>query len=183
MELFNVKEAIDEAVIKSRKLKEGIIRGYWNKITDKLSTKSTPLWIKDETLYVTVEDSIYLHHMSMNKEKYLKNINILLKGNYIKEIIFKVSKVKNIEYQKEYIENSEKIKKEFKSELKDLSLEEKIEVLKKKSLEREKDLSLRGFKKCKSCGVMFLGEDNLCKLCSLKKKSLDKVLEDKNDNK
>lgn len=182
MGLFSVKEAIDEAVIKSRKLKEGIIRGYWFEIVGKLSNKSEPLCIKKDILYIMVEDSVYLHHMSMKKEEYLKKINFLLSNDYIKDIVFKVSKIKKSNYEKI---KKEKIKKKvsFESELKELTLEEKIEVLKIKSLEREEELRKKGFKKCSKCGTMFLGEDDLCKPCSLKKKSLDKVLEDKDDNK
>jgi hypothetical protein len=61
-------------------------------------------------------------------------------------------------------------------------LEEKINILKKKSQEREKALKLKGYKKCNICGMMFLGEGSNCKPCSLKNIA-DKVLEDEDDNK
>ena len=59
MDIMNVSEAVEEAIVKSRKLKEGIIRGHWRDIVGKLSRKSEPLWIKEGILYVLVEDSIY----------------------------------------------------------------------------------------------------------------------------
>ena len=183
MDIMNVSEAVEEAIIKSRKLKEGIIRGRWRDIVEKLSKKSEPLWIKEGILYVLVEDSIYLHHMSMNKNKYLKRILEILKKDYVKDIRFKVSKVQNCDYV-DFIEKNpnEDKKEEFISELKDLSLEEKIDILKKKAKEREDALKLKGYKKCDICGMMFFGEGDSCKPCSLKNIA-DKILEDKDDNK
>ena len=183
MDIMNVSEAVEEAIIKSRKLKEGIIRGHWRDIVEKLSKKSEPLWIKEGILYVLVEDSIYLHHMSMNKNKYLKRILEILKKDYVKDIRFKVSKVQNCDYI-DFIEKNpnEDKKEEFISELKDLSLEEKIDILKKKAKEREDALKLKGYKKCDICGMMFFGEGDSCKPCSLKNIA-DKILEDEDDNK
>ena len=183
MDIMNVSEAIEEAIIKSRKLKEGIIRGHWRDIVEKLSEKSEPLWIKDGTLYVLVEDSMYLHHMSMNKNKYLKRVCDILKKEYVKDIRFKISKIQNLDYSN-YMSTEIKDKKneEFTSELKNLTLDEKIDVLKRKAKEREQVLISKGYKKCDICGMMFLGEEKVCKPCSLKD-IVDKLLEDKDDNK
>lgn len=183
MDIMNVSEAVEEAIVKSRKLKEGIIRGHWRDIVGKLSKKSEPLWIKEGILYVLVEDSIYLHHMSMNKNKYLKKVQEILKKEYVKDIRFKVSKVQSCKYMEFMDEKiSEEKKEHFISELKDLTLEEKIEVLKKRAKEREDALKLKGYKKCDICGMMFFGEGFVCKPCSLKNIA-DKILEDKDDNK
>ncbi|MGL4971264.1 MAG: DciA family protein [Cetobacterium sp.] len=183
MDVMNVSEAVEEAIIKSRKLKEGIIRGHWRDIVDKLSEKSEPLWIKESVLYVLVEDSMYLHHMSMNKNKYLNKVQDILKKDYVKDIRFKISKIQNLDYS-EYMDKhvEEKKNEEFISELKDLTLEEKIDVLRKKAKEREQVLISKGYKKCDICGMMFLGEEDTCKPCSLKD-VVDKLLEDKDDNK
>nr|WP_307774585.1 DUF721 domain-containing protein [uncultured Cetobacterium sp.] len=178
--LMNVSEAIEEAVIKSRKLKEGIIRGRWQEIVGKLANKSNPLWIKEFTLYVVVEDTMYLHHMTINKENYLSKIEKLLKDRYIQDIRFKVSRVNNFE-QNFQIEKEEIKKEDFVSQLANLTLDEKIEILKKKSKDREQALLKSGFKKCIDCGSMFLGEEDLCRPCSLKKESRE-ILEDKNDS-
>ncbi|MGL4988688.1 MAG: DUF721 domain-containing protein [Cetobacterium sp.] len=183
MGILNVSEAVEEAIGKSSKLKEGIIRGNWEKIVDKLYSKSEPLWIKEGTLYVSVEDSIYLHHMSMSKNSYLKKILKILKTEYVKDIRFRVSKVQAYNYSVDVpIEIVQKKSEIFISELKELTLEQKIDVLRKKAKAREQALELKGYKKCGICGIMFLGEAKTCKLCSLKDIK-DKVLEDKNDNK
>jgi HD superfamily phosphohydrolase len=179
---MNVSEAVEEAIVKSKKLKEGIIRGYWKNIVEKLSDKSEPLWIKEGVLHVVVEDTMYLHHMSMNKNKYLRKVREVLKADYVKDIRFSISKVQNLKHLdfKDVKVKNEKNEK-FISELKELSLEEKIYILKRKAREREQALELKGYKKCGICGMMFLGEAEACKLCSLKDVK-DKVLEDKNDN-
>lgn len=183
MGIMNVSEAVEEAIVKSKKLKEGIIRGHWENIVEKLSEKSKPLWIKEGVLHVVVEDTMYLHHMSMNKNKYLKRVQETLKVDYVKDIRFNVSKIQSSDYSDFRYEKIVKEKKEkFISELKELSLEEKIYILKRKAREREQALELKGYKKCDICGMMFLGEAEACKLCSLKDVK-DKVLEDKNDNK
>ncbi|MGL5089053.1 MAG: DUF721 domain-containing protein [Cetobacterium sp.] len=183
MGIMNVSEAVESAILKSKKLKEGIIRGHWKNIVEKLSEKSEPLWIKEGILYVVVEDTIYLHHMSMNKNKYLKKVQETLKVDYVKDIRFKVSKVQKCDYSEfKYEKIVIEKKEEFISELKELSLEEKIYILKRKAKEREQALELKGYKKCGICGMMFLGEAEACKLCSLKDVK-DKVLEDKDDNK
>lgn len=181
MKVMSVSEAIEEAIKKSRKLKEGVIRGNWERITKRLSIKSEPLWIKDGVLYVLVEDSIYLHQMSINKDMYIKKIAEVLNTDFVKDIRFKISKISKKEEKKHIFEEKKEEKVEFISEIKNLSLEEKIEILKKESKEREKSLKDKGYKSCMICGTMFLGEEKICKICSLKK-NMDKVLEAKNDN-
>lgn len=183
MDIMNVSEAVEEAIVKSRKLKEGIVRGHWRDIVGKLSKKSEPFWIKEGILYVLVEDSIYLHHMSMNKNKYLKKVQEILKKDYVKDIRFKISKVQSCNYVECIDKKTDEEKKEsFISEIKDLTLEKKIEVLKKRAKEREEALRLKGYKKCDICGMMFFGEGDTCKPCSLKNVA-DKILEDRDDNK
>lgn len=178
MELMSVSDAIEEAVIKSRRLKEGIIKGCWREIVGKLSSESKPKTLKDGVLLVVVSDSIYLHHMSMNKNKYLKTINEILKNDYVEDIRFKISKIEKFEY---YVEKNEKNEpqEEFISEISKLSIEEKIEFLKKKSLKREEEMLKQGFKKCKRCGALYKGEGNYCMPCKL----INRRLEDRDDTK
>ncbi len=180
MELFSVKKAIENAFIKSKKLKVGFLKAYWDKVADRVSSRTTPLYIKEEVLYVAVEDSIYLHHMSMNKSRYLSKISELLKSDEIKDIRFKVGKVDLIEWKRDDEEESGEIGRETESELINLSLEEKIDVLRKKSLIREKKLFDKGYKKCSRCGNMFLGTKQRCDVCSIKR---EKDWEEKDDNK
>lgn len=178
MKLLSVSDAVEEAVIKSRRLREGIIRGYWNEIVGKLSSQSKPLGIKNGELLVVVTDSIYLHYLLLKKDLYIKKVNEILKEHYVDDIRFKISKVEKYNFTTEKIEKKER--NSFISMIKELSLDEKIEYLKNQAIKREKEMEKKGFKKCKRCGSMFLGENDLCMPCLIRKA---KRLEENNDTK
>lgn len=174
-EISSVKEMIETAVVKSRKLKEGIVVARWEEIVGKVAKKSNPVGIKDETLYVYVEDSVFLHHMSMNKNKYLEKIEEILKDSYVKDIKFKVGKVNDplkYDYREVYINNNRNIEENISEESfmknEELSIEEIVDHLKKMALKREEYLIKKGYKKCKSCGAIFEGEKDYCFPCSNK---------------
>lgn len=170
----SIKTVIEDAVVKSRKLKEGIIKGRWREITGNLSTKSQPLYIKDNTLFVLVENSAFLYHMNMNKNKYLEKISEILKDSYITEIRYKVSKInENIQNSMNdmYINSNKKTENDnFVTKRKEINSEsdikEALKTLKTLSEERQKFLLKHGFKKCKKCGTLFQGDGEICSLCS-----------------
>ena len=97
MELFSVSKEIKEAFSKSRRLREGLLKACWHKVVGRLAQKTVPLCIKDEVLFVGVEDSLYLHHMSMNKNKYILKVQEILKNNEIKDMRFKISEIKIVD--------------------------------------------------------------------------------------
>lgn len=182
MSLVNVKEALEEAITKSNRLREGLIRGYWKEIVGKLYLKSSPLGIKEEVLFVVVEDSLYLHNMLMKKNIYIEKINEILGKKYIRDIKYRISKVHKLDYSESFTKNTENKEIKNKSKIINLSIDEKIEYLKEKAKEREDSLLKRGFKKCRECGAIFFGESEVCMPCSLK--NIPKiVLEEKDDNK
>lgn len=170
----SIKNVIEDAVVKSRKLKEGIIKGRWREISGNLSTKSQPLFIKDNTLFVLVENSAFLYHMNMNKNKYLEKIAEILKDGYITEIRYKVSKInENMQNSIDdmYINSNKETKKDnFVTNKTIIETEEDIKNVMKRlkslSEERQKFLLKQGFKKCKRCGALFQGEGEYCSLCT-----------------
>lgn len=175
--ITSIKVAIEEAVIKSRKLKEGIIKGRWREVVGDLNKKSQPLFIRDETLYVLVENSIFLHHMNMNKNKYMEKIEDILKDRYVKDIKFKISSIENniqISADDMYI-NSNKEDEAVESsgdKIKIDSLDDieaSIQRLKSMSKKRETFLLKKGCKRCKKCGMIFEMDRDLCVFCSKKK--------------
>lgn len=178
MNLMSVSNAIEEAVIKSRRLREGIIKGCWREIVGKVASESKPKTLKDSVLLVVVSDSMYLHHMSMNKNKYLRLINEILKDDYVKDIRFKISKIEKFDYCVRDNKKAEK-KEKFISKISKFSIEEKVEFLKKESLKREEKMLKQGFKKCRRCGTLYKGEGNYCTPCKLAKMRL----EDRDDTK
>ena len=91
--IVSLKSMIENAVAKSSLLRISLVKGAWESITEELAPKSEPLGIKNEILYTAVENSVYLHAMEMKKRIYLERIKRLLKGEYIKDIKYRVRKI------------------------------------------------------------------------------------------
>lgn len=178
--LISVKEIIGEAVVKSRKLKEAIIRARWREITGDIFLKSMPLYIKGETLHVLVDSSVILQHMNMNKKNYLEKIDKILKARYIKDIVFKVGNIPLAEYfnSQEGEETSEREVElspdEYRAAeksiegIEDREIREKLLSLKIEALKREKFLLKNGYRYCSECGTLNKNPGNLCTVCQNK---------------
>lgn len=172
----NIGKMIEKAVEKSRKLKEGILKAQWKKITGKLSEKSQVLYMKEETLYIAVENSSVLHFMEMNKNEYIKKINEILNREIINNVSFLISQIKEDEiYDNVYIDNNN-LSEEVDFEDKCLGINfgemdtfQMIEHLKKSAEKKEERLINAGYKKCPECGVYFIGKEIFCKICRDKK--------------
>lgn len=180
MELANIKRMIDSAVEKSRRLKEGILKARWQEIVGKLFFKSSVLYIKEDILYIAVENSAVLHYMELNKKKYIKNINEILKSEIIKNISFFISRIQiDKELYNMYMDDnnlSDDVYFEDEDiDFKHMDISQKIEHLRKSAERRERYLIEKGYKKCKKCGALFLGDEELCKVCRLKKRADDEM--------
>ena len=180
MELANIKIMIDSAVEKSRRLKEGILKARWQEITEKLFSKSSVLYIKEGTLYIAVENSAVLHYMELNKKKYIKKINEILKNEIIENISFFISRIQVDKELYDMYMDDNNLSEEgyFEDEdidFKHMDISQKIEHLKKAAERREKYLIEKGYRKCRECGALFLGDGELCKVCRLKKKADDEM--------
>ena len=180
MELANVGMMIDSAIGKSRKLKEGILKARWQEISGKLFEKSSILYIKEKTLYIAVENSAILHFMQMKKGEYIKKVNSIFKEKVIEDLSFFVSRiVVDRELYDMYMDNNNLSEDGYFEDedidFKHLNIQEKIEHLKKSAERRERYLIEKGYKKCKECGALFVGEEELCKICRLKVKADDEM--------
>lgn len=169
MTMMRVADEINNAIIKNRRLRVAIVKGYWDKIVGKVFQKSEPLYEKDKVLFVMVEDTMYAHHMVMNKKFYIENINKFLNGNYIEDLRFKVGNIlksENISIadKKNDLINGEFEKHERRIDEK-LSIDEKIDILKEYSRKKEIRLLKSGYKHCSKCGTFFLGEGDICIVC------------------
>ncbi len=182
MEIKSVKNAIEEAVIKSRKLKESILKARWSEVVGEMAKKSTPLYIREGILYSLVEGPVFLQHMNMNKNNYLQRANSVLKGEYLQDMRFKVGRIALEEYfhEENVVEGGdmeiclttkeiEEIRRSS-EEIPDPELRERIIHLKEESLKREKYLLKRGYKKCIACGTPHeRSRGDLCRICENKK--------------
>ncbi|MGL5122939.1 MAG: DciA family protein [Fusobacteriaceae bacterium] len=90
LKILSIKNLIDAALKKSRKLKEIYIITNWSNIVGSLEKKSFPNYLKDKTLHVIVESSTVMHYMILNEEKYIKKCNEVINEDYIKEIRYKI---------------------------------------------------------------------------------------------
>lgn len=184
--LHNVSDMIDTAVHKSRRLKEGILKADWEKIVGKICEKCQPDYIKNGTLYIKAEGNVYIHHLNLEKDKYIEKINEYFGEKIIKNIEIKSGKLD--ENREDYLVKSEKDKVEnpklenekttisdidtMKSELNispneeiNFSILEKITKLQRMAIERENYLLSNGYKKCPLCGRLYEGTEKFCRVC------------------
>ncbi|WP_429191055.1 DciA family protein [Fusobacterium sp. PH5-44] len=66
-----------EMIKKNPKFKEGYIRANWKEIVGNLETKASIYYLKDDKLFVKVDNSTILHFMKMNSNRYVEKINEL----------------------------------------------------------------------------------------------------------
>ena len=169
IEITSIRRMINDAVKKSGTLRLSIIKGAWQGITKELGIKSEPLGIKDGVLYTAVENSICLHAMEMRKDRYIADINKLLKGEYIVDIKYRVKKI-DIKAKLERGDNLISLEKRKETKLteyktKDMTIEESIKYLASMSKKREKILFENGYRRCEKCNDLFLGREKLCPKC------------------
>lgn len=177
--LSNVSDMIDTAVGKSRRLKEGILKAEWEKIVGKICERCQPDYIKEKILYIRAESPIFIHHLTMEKSKYIEKINEYFEEVVVEDIVVKAGKLD--ENREEYLDREREeevtneqqlIKDEELDKLKssdvekrNLGIMEKIAYLRRIAMEREEYLLSHGYKKCKVCGMLYEGEEEFCKVC------------------
>lgn len=175
----DVKGIVGDALLKSRLLKEGIIRGNWKSIIGEDFAKYCfVISVKENILYIGVEGSVWIHHLNMKKKSIMDETNKLLGFDYITNIIIKTAIQRKVE--DDYVEEKEdnidlnKIplaKKEYSEaekiseDIDDLNIKEHIKKLMLYSRQKEKYLKLKGYKKCSVCGVLYDGTENICINC------------------
>lgn len=165
MKIVSVEDMINTGIKKSKTLREAFIKAYWKDIVDKMDIRSEVIKIKEEQLFVKVEGSANLHFMTMKKGIYLKNIEKLLNGEYIQDIIYKLGKI-NLNNKIQYrVDESKEYPKGENIDFSGYSMEERIERLSKVSQEREVFLLENGYSKCIQCGNLFLGKNLRCPKC------------------
>jgi len=181
-EIVTISDMMKKSIVKSRQLKEAMLKSEWEKIVGDLSKKSHVIYLKQGKLFVGVENSIWIQHMNFQKKLLIEKINVFLGGEYIIDIIFKIGKKTPNEYFLEddgEAEESESINLdeisltpdeylEIEKELEGIE-EEKIKIQTKKIIEksfkRKKYLKLHGYKRC-SCGAYFKSKGLKCAVCT-----------------
>lgn len=93
MELKNIKELIENALKKSKKLKEVYLKNNWENIVGEMSKKSFPIFLKESILYIVVENSVIMHNINLKKNIIIKKSNDVIKENYICDLKCQIGKV------------------------------------------------------------------------------------------
>jgi hypothetical protein len=178
--IVSIKEVVSKEIRNSKNIMESMIKNSWNKIVgETLSKKSAPYFIKNSTLYVSVENSAWTQQMQFLKNDIIEKTNNFLNGAYISEILFKNSEIKRFSYVENKIENKNeidtseiKLTKLEESELNTISKEIENEEIREKfykilveNKKREIFLMKDGYKRCERCLILFNGDGNVCYSC------------------
>lgn len=196
--IHNVKDIVGDALKSSRLLKQGIIKGNWEKIVGKdLGRKTYVAGVKDRVLYVNTENPVMLHQLSFMKGTMLEEVNKFLEMEYIKDIMFRVKKREvedffDEETEEDNFEPSQiKLNSSYKefiedetSVIEDSEIRNRIKKIMELSKKKEKFLLDEGNKKCKNCGVIFSGSGKICINCynEHRKNKIAEIYEEIKDN-
>ena len=91
IQIKNTSEIIDEALKKSKKLREVYLKAKWNEVVgDSLTERCYPLKIIDECLYVVADTSSVANYLRMSQEDIIFKVNRILKDEIIKDIRIKI---------------------------------------------------------------------------------------------
>ncbi len=196
--IHNVKDIVGDALKSSRLLKQGIIKGNWEKIVGKdLGRKTYIAGVKDRILYVNTENPVMLHQLSFMKSNMLEEVNKFLGIEYIKDIMFRVKKREVEDFFDDEVEeesfepNQIKLNSNYKefiddetSIIEDPEIRNRIKKIMELSKKKEKFLLDEGNKKCKNCGVIFSGSGKICINCynEERKNKIAEIYEEIKDN-
>lgn len=178
--VVSIKEVVSKEIKNSKNIMESMLKNNWNNIVGQtLSKKSIPYFIKNGTLYVSVENSAWTQQMQFLKQDIIEKTNNFLNGAYINDILFKNSEIKRVNYVEKEVKNTNeintseiKLTKSEESELKEIAYEIKDEEIREKfyktlveNKKREIFLMKEGYKRCEKCLTLFKGEGNICYNC------------------
>lgn len=175
----SVKEIVNNALKGSRLLKQGIIKGNWEKIIGpELGRRTYVDSMKERILYINTENPVMLHQLSFIKGDIIEKVNSFLGIDYVKEVFFKVKKreVQDIfseeQEEDEFDPNEIKISESYKNvindatkDIEDIDIKNKIKKIMELSKKKEKFLLNEGNKKCVICGIIFSGKSRMCINC------------------
>ncbi len=178
-QIHNTKNIVENALKNSKLLKQGIVKGNWEKIVGKdLGRKTYVSEIRNGVLIINTENPVMLHQLSFLKESIKSSVNDFLGIDYIIDIQYKVRK-RNIEdiFENEGEEEEfdpKKIKldnaynkfiEEEVSVIENEEIKNRIRKLMEISKKKEKYLLQEGNKKRVYCGIIISGNGNNCINC------------------
>lgn len=96
----DIKTVIEEILSKEDfrdRIEETKALLFWNDVVGRLSQKTKPVKITDGKLLVNTANSVILHVLTLNKRRYIEKINLLMGKPVVKEIVFRIGNVDDLE--------------------------------------------------------------------------------------
>jgi hypothetical protein len=161
---------------------------HWQKIVgDDIAANTVPRLVQQGTLMVSVNSSVWSHHLSMMKESIMDKINGFIGEKLIYDIRFQagyfkncqnqehteIDEVPNIKYQLSKIKLDEsdiQIMQETANNIRDKYLKQKILRIMRKDFALKKIKKQHNWHQCASCTVLCPPEKKQCTACTLTKK-------------
>jgi hypothetical protein len=161
---------------------------HWQEIVgDDIAANTVPRLIQQGTLMVSVNSSVWSHHLSMMKESIINKINSFIGEKLIFDIRFQagylkkyqneehtdIDEVSNIKYQFSKIKLDDcdvQVIKEMAHHVNDKYLKQKIVKIMRKDLALKKIKKQHNWHQCASCTVLCPPGQTQCTACKLTKK-------------
>ncbi len=165
------------------KIKGNLALLKWDEIVgEKLSNYTTPIFYKENTIFIGVISPLFMRELTFMKADILKKINESIPDSPIKNIKFKLvsqiqKKVGRRAKEDEYLSYQDiKLTQSDIDWVKSVADRLKVErELKEKYVElltfykkNERLKEQLGYKTCKKCGALFKGDGPLCPVCKMK---------------
>jgi len=146
----------------------------WDRVVgENIRRITAPLYVRSSVLYVETPSHVVSQELSLMKELLLRKLNEALGEERLKDIKFKVGKIKH--YKQEgsslegvslSVEEQEKIK-QIVAKVEDAKLKEALERFMVTMKKVEKVREQEGWKRCPSCSTLHPGTEALCFACKL----------------
>jgi len=145
-------------------------------VGEQIARLTTPLRVREGTIFVEVQSHVHAQELSMLKERYIKKINELLGEERVRDIRFRISaggvlrgegkEPVELEEVPLSAEEQEEIV-HLVSDVEDARLREALRAFFITERRIEHLREERGFKRCPRCGVLHCGDGKLCPYCQL----------------
>lgn len=170
-----------------KKYKAQLILFYWAQIVgDDIAAQSTPVNVEYNTLFISVKNSVWCHHLSMMKVDMIFKVNEFIGEPLIKDIRFRNQSMKSQEKLIDPTDERINLEKELKNiqldqlekesavqycaPIKETDLKNRVLRLYHKHLRFKKFKLYNDWHRCANCTTLCPKEEQYCNICALEKK-------------
>lgn len=156
-----------------------LVMNLWEEIVDKnLAQKARPFKISSEILYINVTEPIWAQQLNLLKSSIMSRINEKIGRNKLKGIHFQIGYFEQEQeaktFKKKYIITKDDEIKIHQFIINNEINDEKLKEVYKKHFKFKKNMLIKGYRECKTCGILYIGRNDNCTRCSQIKK-YDKI--------